>query len=133
MQRLDPPSFTRDNMKKPNLFYKGPLVVIHSHTSGGLKSVRQDFYAWNRIQQQRAYNEPNPYPINEAQGIFHQLFGDDTKDDSDNELFPDARNNNGGSRGEAVHRDTTATKNKEKQHEEIAKLMIASNKKKKKN
>jgi hypothetical protein len=96
-------------MKRKNLFDKGQLVVIHSHTSEwdgeegnivrmntkskqisvsrgwevqrfGVKNV-QDFYAWNRIQQ-RVYNKPHPQPINEAQGIFDQLFGDDTKNDS---------------------------------------------------
>jgi hypothetical protein len=158
-QRLNPTSFTRDNMKRKNLFYKGQLVVIHSHTSDwdgevgkivrinprskrisvsrgrevrtfGEKNV-QDVYAWNIIQQ-RAYNKPHPRPTNEAQGIFDQLFGDDNdkENNSDDELFLDATNNNhGDGRAEAECRDVTTT-NKEKQHSDVAEL-IASNKKKK--
>jgi hypothetical protein len=77
------------------------------------------------------YNNPHPQPINEAQGIIDQLFGDDKLNDSDNELFPDVTNNNGGScADEAGRRDVTATNHKETQQEKIAKL-IASNKKKK--
>jgi hypothetical protein len=156
-QRLNPPSFTRDNMKRKNLFSEGQLIVIHSHTSDwdgevgnivrinsrskrisvlrgrevrtfGEKNV-QDVYAWNIIQQ-RAYNKPHPRPINEAQGIFDQLFADDMENNSDDELFPDATNNNhGNGRAEAGCSDVTAT-NKEKQHSDIAEL-IASNKKNK--
>jgi hypothetical protein len=162
MQHLDPPtSFTRDDMKRKNLFYKGQLVVIHSHTSEwdgevgnivrintktkrisvsrgwevrrfGLKNV-QDFYAWNRIQQGE-YDKPHPQPINEARGILDRMFGDNKENNSDDELFADsyATNNNGSSHPEeAGQREHVTATNKEKQEEEIAKLINSNNKKKK--
>jgi hypothetical protein len=157
MQHLDPPtSFTRDDMKRKNLFYKGQLVVIHSHTSEwdgevgnivrintktkrisvsrgwevrrfGFKNV-QDFYAWNRIQQGE-YDKPHP-----PRGILDRMFGDDKENNSDDELFADsyATNNNGGSHAEETgQREHVTATNKEKQEEEIAKLIESNNKKKK--